>query len=73
MQPTIEHVSVSKLRQLSAANLRELRNVLVVETGNMALAVVVPYYEYLAMQNELEKALCVLVGMQTNQFSKERF
>jgi hypothetical protein len=40
---TIEHVGVSKLRQLSAANLGKLKNMLVVRENDTALASVMCY------------------------------
>lgn len=57
IDPTIEHVGVSKLRQMSAANLGKLRKMLVVQDNDTALAVVIRYEQYLAMQNQLEDAL----------------
>lgn len=57
IDPTIEHVGVSKLRQLSAANLGKLKKMLVVQDNDTALAVVIRYEQYLAMQNQLEEAL----------------
>lgn len=57
IDPTIEHVGVSKLRQMSAANLGKLKKMLVVQDNDTALAVVIRYEQYLAMQNQLEEAL----------------
>jgi|ERR1035438_2110110 hypothetical protein len=57
IDPTVEHVGVSKLRQLSATNLGKLKNMLVVQDNDTALAVVIRYEQYLAMQNQLEQAL----------------
>ena len=57
IDPTVEHVGVSKLRQLSAANLGKLKNMLVVQDNETALAVVIRYEQYLKMQNQLEQAL----------------
>ena len=57
IDPTIEHVGVSKLRQMSAANLGKLKNMLVVRENDTALAVVIRYEQYLKMQNQLEEAL----------------
>src|SRR5258708_15030173 len=57
IDPTVEHVGVSRLRQLSAANLGKLTKMLVVQDNDTALAVVVKYEQYLAMQNQLEQAL----------------
>ena len=60
IDPTIEHVGVSKLRQLNASNLGKLKKMLVVQDNDTALAVVIKYEQYLAMQNQLEQALRTL-------------
>ena len=65
IDPTIEHVGVSKLRQLSAANLGKLKNMLVVRENDTALAVVLRYEQYLAMQNQLENALRTIQAYQS--------
>ena len=57
IDPTVEHVGVSKLRQLNATNLGKLKNMLVVQDNDTALAVVIRYEQYLKMQNQLEEAL----------------
>jgi hypothetical protein len=57
IDPTIEHVGVSKLRQLNAANLGKLKKMLVIQDNDQALAVLVRYEQYLIMQNQLEEAL----------------
>ena len=57
LDTSIEHVGVSKLRQLNASNLGKLKKMLVVQDNDMALAVVIRYEQYLAMQNQLEQAL----------------
>ena len=57
VDPTVEHVGVSRLRQLNATNLGKLKNMLVIQDNDTALAVVVRYEQYLAMQNQLEQAL----------------
>src|SRR5437870_323380 len=57
IDPTIEHVGVSRLRQLNATNLGKLTKMLVIQDNDTALAVVVRYEQYLAMQNKLEQAL----------------
>jgi hypothetical protein len=57
IDPTIEHVGVSKLRQLNAVNLGKLKNMLVVRENDTALAVVIRYEQYLEIQNQLEQAL----------------
>jgi len=66
IDPTIEHVGVSKLRQLSAANLGRMKNMLVVRENDTALAVVLRYEQYLAMQNQLEEALRTIQAYQAD-------
>jgi hypothetical protein len=70
IDPTIEHVGVSKLRQLSAANLGKLENMLVVRENDTALAVVIRYEQYLAMQDQLEQALKTIQAYQTDGLVK---
>ena len=57
VDPTVEHVGVTRLRQLNARNLSKLDKMLVIQDNDTALAVVVRYEQYLAMQNQLEQAL----------------
>jgi hypothetical protein len=66
IDPTVEHVGVSKLRQLSATNLGKLKNMLVVQDNETALAVVIRYEQYLAMQNQLEQALRTIQAYRTD-------
>jgi hypothetical protein len=70
IDPTVEHVGVSKLRQLSAANLGKLKNMLVVQDNDTALAVVIRYEQYLAMQNQLEQALRTIQAHRTDGLSQ---
>jgi hypothetical protein len=67
---TIEHVGVSKLRQLSAANLGKLKNMLVVRENDMALAVVLRYEQYLKMQDQLEQALRTVQAYQSGELAQ---
>lgn len=57
IDPTVEFVGVSRLRQLNATNLGKLDKMLVIQDNDTALAVVVKYEQYLKMQNQLEHAL----------------
>jgi hypothetical protein len=70
IDPTIEHVGVSKLRQLSAANLGKLKNMLVVRENDTALAVVLRYEQYLEMQNQLEEALRTVQAYQSHELAQ---
>jgi predicted transcriptional regulator len=54
---SVERVGISKLRQMNAANLGKLDKMLVIQDNDTALAVVVQYERYLAMQDQLEQAL----------------
>jgi hypothetical protein len=65
IDPTVEHVGVSKLRQLTATNLGKMNNMLVVRENDTALAVVIRYEQYLKMQNQLEDALRTIQGYHT--------
>lgn len=66
IDPTVEHVGVSRLRQLNASNLGKLKKMLVIQDDGTALAVVVRYEQYLAMQNQLEQALRTIQGYRTD-------
>jgi hypothetical protein len=70
IDPTIEHVGVSKLRQMSAANLGKLKKMLVVQDNDTALAVVIRYEQYLAMQNQLEEALRTIQAYGSDRLTK---
>lgn len=47
------HISISKLRHLNATSLRTLRDAIVVHAAGIPTAVVVPYADYLEMQERL--------------------
>lgn|ERR1700682_6161406 len=57
IDPTVEHVGVSKLRQLNATNLSTFSKMLVIQDNNTPLAVLLKYEQYLIMQNKLKTAL----------------
>ena len=70
IDPTVEHVGVSKLRQMNATNLGKLKNMLVVQDNETALAVVMRYEKYLAMQNQLEDALRTIQAYQNGSLGQ---
>jgi hypothetical protein len=67
---TIEHVGVSKLRQMSAANLGKLKKMLVVQDNDTALAIVMRYEQYLEMQNQLVDALRTIQAYNSDGLTK---
>lgn len=70
IDPTIEHVGVSKLRQLNATNLGKMDHMLVVRENDTALAVVIRYEKYLAMQNQLVDALRTIQAYQNDNLGQ---
>jgi hypothetical protein len=60
IDPNVQHVGVSKLRQLNATNLRNLDKALVIQDDDKPLAVVLSYEQFLQMQNERDKILRTL-------------
>jgi hypothetical protein len=54
IDPTVEYVGVSSLRQLNADALRAMTNVWIIKDGHGPVAVVIPYERFLAMQSELD-------------------
>jgi hypothetical protein len=52
IDPTVEHVGVSKLRQLNVTNLSNFEKMLVVQDNDKPLVVVVNYREYLEAQEQ---------------------
>src|SRR5258706_4242902 len=57
VDPTVEHVGVSKVRQLNASNLSKLKKMMVIQDNNTPLAVLLNYEQYLSMQGKLKDAL----------------
>ena len=69
IDPTIKHVGVSKLRGLSVSKLSAMQHTWVIQDNNTALAVLVRYEHYLAIQEEIKS----LKGtIQTFNDEKER-
>lgn len=57
IDPNVEHVGVSKLRQLNATNIRNFKKMMVVQDNDTPLLVLLNYEQYLIMQNQLKQAL----------------
>src|SRR5690348_13120395 len=54
IDPNVQHVGVSKLRELNAATLRTFNKTLVIQDSDKPLAVLLTYDQFLQMQNQLE-------------------
>ena len=57
IDPTVEHVGVSRLRRLNANRLRENQRVTVVQDKDEPIAVLVAYGKYMEVQRMLEALL----------------
>lgn len=57
IDPNVEHVGVSKLRELNAKALRESDKALVIQDNNTPLAVLLTYDQFQLMQKQLEAVL----------------
>jgi hypothetical protein len=57
IDPTVEHVGISKLRQMNATSLSDRKKMLVIQDNNTPLAVLLNYEEYLIMQGKFKRAL----------------
>jgi PHD/YefM family antitoxin component YafN of YafNO toxin-antitoxin module len=53
IDPSIKHVGVSKLREFSAAVLKETEDTFVIQDNNTPLAVLLNYEKFLGMQQQL--------------------
>jgi uncharacterized protein YxjI len=53
IDPNIEFVGVSKLRELTGETLRKMKKTLVIQDGDKPIAVIVKYSTYMRMQREL--------------------
>lgn len=60
VDPNVQYVGVSKLRQLNATNLHRLDKTLVIQDDDKPLAVVLSYEQFLEMQNERDRILRTL-------------
>ena len=57
IDPSVEHVGISRLRQLNATRLRNFEKTLVIQDNNTPLAVLLKYEQFLTMQQQLRSAL----------------
>jgi translation initiation factor IF-3 len=53
LDPSVQHVGISKLRALNVAQLRELDKTLVIQDNDKPLAVLLKYEHFLAMQEKI--------------------
>jgi hypothetical protein len=53
IDPTIQHVGISRLRALNVTQLRELDKTLVIQDNDKPLAVLLKYEHFLAMQERI--------------------
>src|SRR5260370_41133353 len=52
LDPSVQHVGISRLRALNVTQLRELDKTLVIQDNDKPLAVLLKYEHFLAMQDE---------------------
>ncbi len=57
IDPSVEHVGVSRLRKLNATSLRESHKTLVIQENDRPLAVLLTYEQFLYMQQKIEQLL----------------
>ena len=53
LDPSVQHVGISRLRALNVAQLRALDKTLVIQDNDKPLAVLLKYEHFLAMQERL--------------------
>ena len=53
VDPTVQHVGISRLRALNVTQLRELDKTLVIQDNDEPLAVLLKYEHFLAMQERM--------------------
>jgi translation initiation factor IF-3 len=54
LDPSVQHVGVTKLRSLNVAQLRDLDKTLVIQDNDKPLAVLLKYEHFMAMQEQLQ-------------------
>jgi translation initiation factor IF-3 len=54
VDPTVQHVGVTRLRSLNVAQLRDLDRTLVIQDNDKPLAVLLRYDHFMAMQEQLQ-------------------
>ena len=57
IDPNVEHVGVSNLRQLDSKKLRKLDKTFVIQDHNTPLAVLLSYEQYLIIQDQLQSVM----------------
>jgi PHD/YefM family antitoxin component YafN of YafNO toxin-antitoxin module len=57
IDPNVEHVGVSRLRQLNSKRLRGFDTTLVIQDNNTPLAVLLSYERFLMIQRQLQSVL----------------
>lgn len=55
LDPSVQHVGVTKLRAMNIEQLRELDKTLVIQDNDKPLAVLLRYEQFMAMQERLRK------------------
>lgn len=53
LDPTVQHVGISKLRALNVTQLRDLDKTLVIQDNDKPLAVLLKYERFMAMQERM--------------------
>jgi hypothetical protein len=53
LDPSVQHVGISRLRALNVTQLRELNKTLVIQDNDKPLAVLLKYEHFLAMQERI--------------------
>ncbi|HEX4021726.1 MAG TPA: hypothetical protein VHX63_11305 [Acidobacteriaceae bacterium] len=54
LDPSVQHVGISKLRALNVTQLRELDKTLVIQDNDKPLAVLLKYEHFMAMQQQIQ-------------------
>jgi hypothetical protein len=54
LDPSVQHVGISRLRQLNVTHLRALDKTLVIQDNDEPLAVLLSYEHFLAMQDRIK-------------------
>jgi hypothetical protein len=60
IDPSVEHVGVSRLRKLNATKLRQFDKTLVIQDNDTPLAVLLAYDQFLLMQAQLQSVLATV-------------
>ncbi|MBI3696518.1 MAG: hypothetical protein HY238_16965 [Acidobacteria bacterium] len=60
IDPNVEHVGVSRLRKLNAANLRQNQKALVIQENDKPLAVLLTYEQFLSMQKQIQSVMATI-------------